>query len=118
MMHRRLFAPLAAAALAALSAVSAEAACFEGRDHRGAPATLRLAVERAGRIAEIHGVLASPNIGAMRIKADYGSGAGRAFYRHEYETGAIFVTLRPSSGQGVVLEADGYGRFPFRAAAC
>lgn len=92
--------------------------CFAGRDQAGAPAEIRLRIERAGRIATIHGVIASPTVGVMRLKADYASGAGRAFYRHEYERGAVVIRFTDVDPAGFVLEVVDHGRYPFRRTGC
>ncbi len=116
-----LWALMLVVGLAAAEPAAAQASgihCFAGRDHAGAPARIRLQIERAGRIATIHGVIASPTVGVMRLKADYASGAGRAFYRHEYERGAVVIRFTDVDPAGFVLEVVDHGRYPFRRTGC
>ncbi len=92
--------------------------CFVGRDFQGAPAQMVLRAERYGDSFEVFGRISSANIGAMQIKADGWSGAGRMFRRHEYEGDAIYIRISDYSASGLVLHVDGFGSFPFRGVAC
>lgn len=114
-----------AIALAALAATAAPAAaqgvhCFTGRDHTGGPAQMMLQVDQYVTFAEIRGIIRSAAVGTMQFKADFGSGAGRAFYGHEYESGAVFINftnVAPDYSR-YVLAVDGYGNYPFQRVAC
>ena len=92
--------------------------CFVGRDLQGAPAQMVLQAERYGDFFEVFGRIASTNIGAMQIKADGWSGAGRMFRRHEFEGDAMFIQISDYTAFGLVLHVDGFGSFPFRTVAC
>ena len=92
--------------------------CFVGADAVGAPAQLVLQAEQYGESFEVWGQVSSPTIGVMQIKADGWSGAGRLFRGHEGEAGALYVQITDFTAQGLVLQVEGYGSFPFRAVAC
>ena len=114
---------LGSAAVLAAATVSASAQnvhCFSGRDHTGGPAVMMLQVDRYVTFAEIRGIIRSGAIGTMQVKADFGSGAGRAFYGHEYESGAVFINFTNVAGDysSYVLSVDGYGQYPFSRVTC
>lgn len=92
--------------------------CFVGQDATGGQAVLRLAAERYGDYYEVYGTIASAAIGQMRVKADGWSGAGRMFYRHEYENGAMYIKIVNYTGTSFTLEVEGYGSFPFQRTNC
>lgn len=111
---------IAALVLATTPAAAGTIHCYQGRDITGAPAEMRLQVEQFATFAEIYGVYRSAAVGTMQIKADFGSGAGRAYRRHEYESGAVFINFRNigPNYSSYVLDVQGYGRFPFSRMAC
>lgn len=94
--------------------------CYAGRDHTGGQAVMMLQVDQYVTFAEIRGVIRSNAVGTLQVKADFGSGAGRAFRGHEYESGAVFINFTnvASDYSSYVLAVDGYGRYPFSRVAC
>ena len=105
-------------ALSTVDAAAQQQGCFVGVDAAGGQARMILQVERYGEFFEVWGQVASQSIGVMKIKADGHSGAGRIYRNHEYESGALFIQISNFSAQGLVLEVQGYGRFPFRTVPC
>lgn len=92
--------------------------CFSGRDATGQPAWMALTAERYGDYYEIYGQISTTGSGTFLIKADGWSGAGRMFRRHEGEADALYIMITDYTGNSLVLEVEGYGRFPFRAVSC
>ncbi|MCB1492527.1 MAG: hypothetical protein KDJ77_12165 [Rhodobiaceae bacterium] len=111
---------LGAALVTASASAAAAATCYSGKDPTGNTAVMVLQVEQFVTFAEISGVYRSSAVGTMKIKADFGSGAGRAYYRHEYESGAVYINFTDVSADysSYVLDVQGYGRFPFRRISC
>jgi len=100
------------------SSADQSAACFVGKDQHGDTARMELRAERVNNYFEISGRVMSPNIGIMRLKAGGWSGAGRMFYKHEYDNSAIFIKITNYSDSGFTLEVNGMGYFPFYTTAC
>ncbi len=107
-----------AGALAAPSRAQEHVGCFVGRDATGGTAMLQLSAEKYGDFFEVYGVVRSAAIGQMQLKADGWSGAGRMFYRHEYEGGAMYIQISDYTGSSLVLSVEGYGNFPFQRTRC
>ncbi len=120
-MSRTMQAAIVVAAMSVATPATAQSIhCYQGSDYTGAPAEIRLQVQQFVTFAEIYGVIQSRAIGTMQLKADFASGAGRAFYRHEYEGGAVFINFTQVSPDysAFVLDVQDFGRYPFTRTAC
>ena len=96
-----------------------QSGCFVGKDHFGHPAKVYISVERYGEWYEVAGNIYSS--GANRVykfKADGQSGAGRLYEGHEYESGALYISVQKLTETDFVLQVESYGVFYFRRARC
>ncbi len=96
-----------------------QSGCFAGRDHLGAPAKVYVSVERYGDWFEIAGQIYSSGANQIyNFKADGNSGAGRLFGGHEYEAGALYISVQNLTEAEFVLQVESYGVFRFRRSQC
>lgn len=111
---------LGAAWLIASNAIAQQqSGCFHGKDHLGYPAKVYVSVERYGDWYEVSGMIYSSGEDRVyRFKADGHSGAGRLFERHEYESGALYISVRELTEDAFALEVESYGVFYFRRTRC
>lgn len=93
--------------------------CFIGKDHLGYPAKAYVSVEHYGDWYEIAGQIYSSGANRVyRFKADGHSGAGRLYGGHEYEAGALYISLQKLTDSDFVLQVESYGIFYFRRTRC
>ncbi len=96
-----------------------QSGCYVGKDHHGYPAKAYVSVERYGDWFEIAGqIYSSGENRVYRFKADGHSGAGRLFQGHEYESGALYISVQSLTETNFVLQVESYGVFYFRRARC
>lgn len=96
-----------------------QSGCFVGKDHLGYPSKVYVSVERYNNWYEVAGQIYSS--GANRVykfKADGHSGAGRLYEGHEYESGALYISVQKLTESNFVLQVESYGVFYFRRARC
>jgi hypothetical protein len=96
-----------------------QSGCYFGKDHLGYPAKVHVSVEHYGDWFEVAGMIYSS--GADRVykfKADGHSGAGRLYERHEYESGALYISVQDLTETAFALEVESYGVFHFRRGRC
>ena len=96
-----------------------QSGCFIGKDYLGYPAKVYVSVEHYGDWYEIAGQIYSS--GANRVykfKADAHSGAGRLYEGHEYEAGALYISVQELTENKFVLQVESYGVFYFRRTRC
>lgn len=101
------------------AAAQQRSGCFVGKDHLGYPAKARVSVERYGDWYQITGQIYSSGANRVyRFNADGHSGAGRLYERHEYESGAIHISVQDLTETDFVLQVESYGVFHFRRTRC
>ena len=94
-------------------------ACFIGKDTLGHPAKAFVSAERYGEYFEITGQIYSSGYGRVyKFSADGHSGAGRLYQRHEYESGAIYITVLNLTETDFVIEVESYGVLRYRRGRC